>query len=205
VIDVGLPAGPSESIILADAHANPRIVAHDLLIEAEHGSDSASLLITDSKELASTVSSILPKMIEGLPETRREFCERVFSNFGGIVITKDLEEAIDFINDYAPEHIEILVKDPFEVLPRIKNAGEILLGYYTPISASNYVLGTNAILPTGGFAKTYSATSVFDFVKRSYVAYLTKEGFERIKDDIKVLAKYEGFAAHASAIEAREI
>lgn len=206
IVDVGVPAGPSEAIILADADANPKIVAHDLLIEAEHGFDSSSLLVTESKDLVSAVSSIIPKLIEELPLERRKFCEYAFSNSGsgGVIIAKNFEEAISFVNEYAPEHVELLVKNPFDTLSRIENAGEILLGHFTPISSSNYALGTNAILPTGGFAKSSSATSVFDFLKRSYVASLTEEGFKRMIKNVKTLAEYESFAAHGMVIKGRE-
>ena len=109
------------------------------------------------------------------------------------------------MNDYAPEHLELLVSDPLNLVGKIKNAGEILLGAYTPSSAATYAIGVNAVLPTGGFARSFSAVSVFDFLKRATVAYLTKEGFEGVKKTVKTLAHYEDFPAHALAIEEREI
>lgn len=202
-IDVGLPAGPSEAIVLADEHADPRVAALDLLNEAEHGPDSASLLVTHSETLAAQVAQLLPAYLSQLPEWRRAFCERVLGSFGGIVITPDLDASIAFVNDYAPEHLQILVSEPFGVLGRIKNAGEILLGPYASIATSNYCLGLNAILPTGGFARSYSSVSVFDFLKRSGVGYMTRRGMAALGETTALLADYEGFPAHAMAIRKR--
>lgn len=203
-VDVGLPAGPSEAIVLADETTNPRIAALDLLIEAEHGSDSAALLVTHSESVAHQASQFATEYIEKLPQWRREFCQQGLAAYGGIVLTSSLEESIAFINDYAPEHLEVLVKDPMSVVGKIKNAGEILLGDYTPSSMATYAIGVNAVLPTGGFARSYSAVSVFDFLKRSTLAYVTSEGFDRLKKTTQVLAKYEEFPAHGMAIRERE-
>lgn len=203
-VDVGLPAGPSESIILTDEHTDPRLAALDLLIEAEHGPDSAALLVTHSESLALKALEFVSEYLKKLPAWRREFCEKGLSSYGGILLTSSLEESIAFTNDYAPEHLEVLVKDPFSVLGEIKHAGEILLGPYTPIPTANYCLGVNAILPTGGFARSYSAVSVFDFLKRSGIGYLTQEGFDKLKKTAYTLADYEGFPAHAMAILERE-
>ena len=203
-VDVGLPAGPSESIILADAKTDPRIAALDLLIEAEHGPDSAALLVTNSEKVANEALKHLQEYLEKLPEWRRNFCETGLSSYGGIILTSSVEESIAFVNDYAPEHLEVLVEDPFSVLGDIVNAGEILLGEYTPIPTANYCLGVNAILPTGGFARSYSAVSVFDFLKRSGIGYLTKAGFDKLKKTAFTLADYEGFSAHAMAVKERD-
>ena len=203
-VDVGLPAGPSESIILADATTDPRIAALDLLIEAEHGPDSAALLVTDSEKVANEALKHLQEYLARLPEWRRNFCETGLSSYGGIILTSSVEESIAFVNDYAPEHLEVLVEDPFSVLGDIVNAGEILLGQYTPIPTANYCLGVNAILPTGGFARSYSAVSVFDFLKRSGIGYLTKAGFDKLKKTTFTLADYEGFSAHAMAVKERD-
>ena len=203
-VDVGLPAGPSESIILADATTDPRIAALDLLIEAEHGPDSAALLVTDSEKVANEALKHLQEYLARLPEWRRNFCETGLSSYGGIILTSSVEESIAFVNDYAPEHLEVLVEDPFSVLGDIVNAGEILLGEYTPIPTANYCLGVNAILPTGGFARSYSAVSVFDFLKRSGIGYLTKAGFDKLKQTAFTLADYEGFSAHAMAVKERD-
>ena len=203
VVDVGLPAGPSESIILADAYADPRLVALDLLVEAEHGPDSAALIVTHSEDVADQALEILPQYIAQLPQWRQDFVMTVLSNYGGIMLTSSLEESIQFVNEYAPEHLEILAVEPFVVLNQVKNAGEILLGSNTPIPTANYALGLNAILPTGGFARSFSSVSVWDFLKRSGVGYLSREGYESLQGAVATLADYEGFPAHALAIRIR--
>ncbi len=202
-LDVGLPAGPSESIILADENVDPRLAALDLLVEAEHGPDSAALLVTHSRMVAEHALKVLPEYINALPEWRREFVSHVLENYGGILLTNSLEESIQFINDYAPEHLEVLVDEPFITLQKLKNASEILLGHMTPIPTANYALGLNAILPTGGFARTFSSVSVHDFLKRSGVGYLSREGYMRLQETVAELADYEGFPAHAMAIRKR--
>lgn len=203
VIDIGLPAGPSEAIILADDSAQPEIVALDMLIEAEHGPDSSSLLVTHVAALAEEVQQIIPELLLKLPPQRRTFIEEVFNNYGGIVLTESLEESLRFVNDFAPEHLEIITADPFSVFPKIKNAGEILLGPCTPITLANFLAGPNAILPTGSFAKTYSGVSVHDFLKRSSFTFVTPEGLSRVKDKAIHFAEVEGFAAHALALKKR--
>jgi len=203
-VDVGLPAGPSEAVILADGNANPQKVALDLLIEAEHGPDSAAILVTTSKALADAVAEILPVLIKDIPQPRRDYCEKTLSNYGGILVTDNMEDAVDFVNDYAPEHLEVHVREPLTILGQLHNAGEIMLGENTPISISNYCLGTNAVLPTGGFAKVYSSVSVFSFLKRISVSYLTSEGLDKLKTTTKALANYEGFPTHAMAVERRK-
>jgi len=203
-LDVGLPAGPSESIILCDDHADPRFAALDLLVEAEHGPESAALLVTHNRSVAGQVEQLLPGLIAELPEWRRKFVESVLGSYGGILITQSLGDSIAFINDYAPEHLEILTDDPFSTLNRIRNAGEILLGPYTPIPTSNYCLGLNAILPTGGFARSFSSVSVWDFLKRSGIGYLNRQGYETLGKTTAILADYEGFPANAMAIRKRD-
>src|SRR6266516_1415491 len=205
-VDVGLPAGPSESIILADASPDPELLARDLLIEGEHGPDSSSLLVTVSRPLVEVVMSLLPEKMAALPEWRQAFVRTVFEapeGTGGIVLAANMDEAIDFVNEYAPEHLEVQVREPFAILSRLKNAGEILLGHYTPFSTGNYCVGTNAILPTGGFAHTFSCTSVYDFLKRTGIAYLTQEGYATLSETTRRLAEFEGFPAHANAVRER--
>ncbi len=204
VVDVGVPAGPSESIILADEHADPRLCALDLLVEAEHGPDSAALLVTHNRPVADEAARTLPGLIAKLPDWRRAFVETVLGGYGGIMITGSLDESIQFVNEYAPEHLEIMTQDPFVTLNRIRNAGEILLGPYTPIPISNYCLGLNAILPTGTFARSFSAVSVRDFLKSSGVGYLSAEGYAALSDPTATLADYEGFPAHALSIRQRD-
>lgn len=203
VVDVGLPAGPSESIILADETIDPRLAALDLLVEAEHGPESAAILVTHSREVAQHALEVLPSYIAELPEWRRNFVENVLNNYGGILLTNSLEESVAFINEYAPEHLEVLTAEPFITLQQIKNAGEILLGSSTPIPTANYCLGLNAILPTGGFARSFSSVSIWDFLKRSGIGYLSKQGYTALQGITATLADYEGFPAHAMAIRKR--
>jgi histidinol dehydrogenase len=202
-IDPGLPAGPSESIVLADDSADPEKVALDLLIEAEHGSDSSALLITDSEKLAESAAAIIRLKTEALQEPRKTFVRDVLSGYGGIVITDTIEEGADIINEFAPEHLQIKTKDPFDTLSLIRNAGEILLGENTPFSIANYSTGANAVLPTGGGAKTYSAVSVRDFIKYSSVVYATSGGLKDAAGHVKTLADYEGFITHGNALKDR--
>ncbi len=202
-VDVGLPAGPSESIILTGETTDARLAALDLLVEAEHGPESAAILVTHSEEVARAALEILPGYIAELPEWRRKFVENVLSNYGGVLLTSSLDESIQFVNDYAPEHLEVLTAEPFVTLGKLRNAGEILLGHYTPIPTANYCLGLNAILPTGGFARSFSSVSVWDFLKRTGIGYLSKEGYGRLQGITATLADYEDFPAHALAIRKR--
>lgn len=204
ITDVGLPAGPSESIILADAAADPEIAAYDFLIEAEHGPDSCALLVTDSEKLIKKVSELLPAMIEKLPEPRRSFVKTGMGKFGGAVLLDSMKQAVDFVNDFAPEHLEVLTADPFTTMLELKNAGEILLGQHTPITLGNFCLGVDAILPTGGFARSFSGVTVYDFLKRTSIGYATAEGFDALAPTARTLAEYEGFPAHAAAVRMRQ-
>lgn len=205
VFDVGTPAGPSESIILCDAATDAGIAALDLLIEAEHGPDSCALLVTDSVALADRVEALLPALVDDLPEERRDFCRKVLAGYGGIVVAPDADAAIAFVNDFAPEHLEVLVRDPFAAMRRIVNAGEMLLGPHAPITIGNFSLGVNAILPTGGFAKTVSCVTVHDFTKRTSIGYLTEAGYRSIAASSQRFAEYEGFPSHANAIAKRNL
>ena len=203
-IDAGLPAGPSECIILADEKADPEKVALDWMIEAEHGPDSASILVTHSAELVEKAIPIVERQLAKISEKRRDFITKGFSTYGGAIITDSLEESIAFVNEYAPEHMEVMTEKPFEVLPKIKNAGEILLGDYTPVTLCNFVLGPNAILPTGQSAKTYSSVSVQDFLKRSSVGYASRDGFEMVRNHAYRIATVEGFDTHGLAVKERK-
>jgi histidinol dehydrogenase len=202
-VNPGLPAGPSESIVLADGSADPEKAALDLMIEAEHGSDSSAVLITDSEQLAEASAAILRQKTEALPEPRRTFVSDVLSGYGGIIITETIQQAADIVNEYAPEHLQIQTADPFETMKLISNAGEILLGDTTPFSIANYSTGANAVLPTGGGAKTYSAVSVRDFIKYSSVVHATEEGLKSAAAYVKTLADYEGFITHGNALKER--
>jgi histidinol dehydrogenase len=200
VLDCGLPAGPSESIILADATPDPRDIARNLMVEAEHGSDSAALLITDSESLALKVKTHISELGEQLPEPRRTFISDVMSGYGGIIIVESIEEGAGLTNRFATEHLQIRTADPFDTLGLIRNAGEILLGNNVPFSAANYSVGANAVLPTGGHARTWSGISVGDFKKRSSVVYMTESGLSDLRSHAAVLAEYEGFPAHRKAL-----
>ena len=204
-IDGGLPAGPSECIILADENADPEKVALDWMIEAEHGPDSAALLVTHDAELVEKARKIVEVQLTKISDKRREFITINYNTYGGAIITDSLEQSIEFVNDYAPEHMEVMTKDPFVVLPKIKNAGEILLGDYTPVTLCNFVLGPNAILPTGQFAKTYSSVSVNDFLKRSSVGFASKDGFKMVRDYAYKIAQVEGFETHGLAVKERKV
>lgn len=204
IIDPGVPAGPSEAIILADEYADPKKAALDLLIEAEHGPDSAALLVTHSASFADAVELELSERIKMMKsEQRRRYIETVLTRYGGIIVTKSLQDSVSFVNAYAPEHMEVLVREPWALLPRLRNAGEVLLGEWTPITLCNFLLGTNAILPTGGGARTVSAVSLHDFLKRTSIGFATKEGFERVRERAALFADWEGFEAHARAVRER--
>ncbi|MGA2614663.1 MAG: histidinol dehydrogenase [Spirochaetia bacterium] len=205
VVDVGLPAGPSESMIIADESADAHRVALDLLIEAEHGADSQALLVTPAEGTAREVAGLLPKLAASLPEPRATYVREVFANYGGIIVTADIDEALAVANEVAPEHLQIATADPLATLSGVRNAGEILLGQDTPFSLANYAIGANAVLPTGGKARSFSPLSVRDFLKYSSVAYLTAQGHQALRGAAITLADYEGFPAHAMALRERRM
>ena len=200
-IDPGLPAGPSESIVLADSSANPEIAALDLLIEAEHGPDSSAFLVTDSRSVADSVRRAIPDLWERMGEQRAGFTKAVLSGpRGGIVLAPNMDEAVRFTNDYAPEHLEVLAAEPMDYLGKLHHAGEILLGENTPITLGNFVIGPNCVLPTGGHARSWSPLSVLDFMKRTSIAHVTRRGYDTLAPHARTLASYEGFEAHANAV-----
>jgi len=201
IVDPGPPAGPSESVILCDAAADVEIAARELLVEAEHGEDSAALLVTHSSTLATTVVDRLAGLVGTLPETRAQHCKAVLSHYGGIVITEGLQDSISFVNEYAPEHLRVLAENPFELLPEITHAGEVLLGENTSIAFGNFSIGVNAILPTGRNARTYSCMGVDELLKRSSFAYVSAAGVRSVGPTAVELARYEGFPAHAEAAQ----
>ncbi len=203
-VDVGLPAGPSESIVLADSSADPWKVALDLLVESEHGSDSSAVLITDSEDLAEQAAAVIEKLIEDLPEPRKTFVTDVFGGYGVILLTDTIEEGAEIVNTFAPEHLQIQTAEPFHTLSMIRNAGEILLGSNIPFSAANYATGVNAVLPTGGNAKTFSAVSVRDFIKYSSVVFATETGYRDFEKHVTAIADYEGFITHGNALKLRK-
>lgn len=200
-LDPGIPAGPSESIVFADESADARLAALDLLIEAEHGPDSSAYLVTTSAKIASDAIEWVNRFWEKMSPKRVDFSKTVLCGpRGGVLLAESVQSAMDFINDYAPEHLEILGAEPFEYLGQVRNAGEILLGHSTPMSIANFVLGPNAVLPTSFGAKTVSALSVHDFMKRSSVGYVTSKAYPAMAAMGRELALYEGFDAHALAL-----
>lgn len=201
VLDTGTPAGPSESIILADDTADGRVCALDLLIESEHGPDSSAFLVTSSRTVAEAALAAIPGFWQRMGAQRVAFSSTVLCGpRGGVVLAPDMDAACAFVNDYAPEHLLIHGDEPFQWLGRIRHAGEILLGKHTPITLGNFVLGPNAVLPTSGWAKTFSPLSVFDYMKRTGVGYVTSAGYPELARHARVLATYEGFEAHANAV-----
>jgi histidinol dehydrogenase len=204
VIDPGVPAGPSECIILADDSCQPHTAALDLIIESEHGPDSSAYLVTSCESVARAVAGHLPRLWADMEPQRAEFSRAVLCGpRGGVLLVRDLDAAIDFINDYAPEHLELMTRGPMGLLERIRHAGEVLLGAHTPVTLGNFVLGPNAVLPTNRSARTASPLSVHDFMKRSSVGYVTPEGFADLARHALVLARYEGFDGHARALSQR--
>ena len=201
LIDTGTPAGPSETIVFADETTDGRLAALDLLIEAEHGDDSSAFIVTTSRDVADTALAAFPTYWHRMSAQRVNFTKAVLaSSRGGILLAKDAAEAMAFINDYAPEHLQILSKEPRKYLPMIKNAGEILLGEHTPSTLGNFVLGPSHVLPTGGWAKTFSALSVHDFMKRTSVVEVTAQAYPELAKHAAIIARYEGFDAHANAV-----
>jgi histidinol dehydrogenase len=200
-VDVGTPAGPSECIVLADSSINPALAALDLLIEVEHGFDSSGYLVTWDTSLAEAARKALPGFIERLGEERRAYASTVLSGpMGGIILARDEDDAIAFINDYAPEHLQILSRTPERYAEKIRHAGEILLGEHAPSTLANFVVGPSHVLPTGGWARTGSALSVHDFLKRTSLVKVTREGYDLLAPHAETFAHYEGFDAHANAV-----
>lgn len=201
VLDPGISAGPSECIILADDTANGKIAALDLGIESEHGSDSSVFLVTPSQRVVDEVLASMESVWNQLGEQRQGYSRDVLcGKRGGIVLTNTMSEAIDFVNQYAPEHLEILAEEPFDYLGSIVNASEILLGENTPVSIGNFALGANAVLPTNAQAKTVSPLSVFDYLKRNSIGHITRKGYAEIAKHSLRIAQCEGFDGHGLAV-----
>jgi len=201
LIDPGLPAGPSEVIVMADETANPSVAALDLIIESEHGADSSAFLVTWSKTVADHARKMIPEYWEKMSEGQAAHSRAVLGGpRGGIVYTPDAQSAYDFINDYAPEHLQVLSKQPWEHLSHIRNAAEILLGEHAAGSIANYMMGPNCVLPTSGAAHTRSPLGVHDFLKGCSVGQLTKTAFDEMAPKTHRFATYEGFDAHANAV-----
>ncbi|MFT4730216.1 MAG: histidinol dehydrogenase [Granulosicoccus sp.] len=200
-IDPGLPAGPSETIILADESANPLIAALDMTIESEHGPDSSSFLVTWDRQFAETVCKAIPRYWDKQNETLAGYSSTVLSGQrGGIVLVANATEAYAFINDYAPEHCQVLSKTPYEHLAHIRNASEILLGEHAAGSIANYMMGPNCVLPTSAAARTHSPLGVHDFMKTCSVGHMTASGYAEMAPHTHRFATYEGFDGHANAV-----
>lgn len=200
-VDIDMVAGPSEVLIVADDMSNPVWVAADLLSQAEHDVMASSILVTTSKVLAEKVMSALETQISGLE--RRDIIKKSLEDYGAIILVKDINDALCIANEIAPEHLELAVQNPFEILPMVKNAGAIFLGHTAPEPLGDYMAGPNHVLPTSGTARFFSPLSVDDFVKKMSVLYYSRERLEEIKDDIIRLAEAEGLTAHANSIKVR--
>jgi histidinol dehydrogenase len=199
-LPIDVPAGPSEIAVLADESANPRMVALDLISQAEHLGGIA-VLVTMSRKVSESVAKELQKAIKTVPN-----CEMVAQNLtenSCMVVCRDIQEAVGFVNDFAPEHLEVLFNDGWNVAEQIMSAGLILVGDYTPVAASDYCLGTVHILPTEGFSHVYSGLSVFDFIKRFNIVECSKQGLLKVIKTAKVMAEAEGLLNHSLAVEGR--
>ncbi len=201
VVDIDSIAGPSEIIVLADDTADPAYVAADLLSQAEHDEMASAVLVTPSAALAQAVAEELESQLALLP--RREIAGQSLADYGAILTVDTLEEGIAVVNRMAPEHLEVIVEEPFRYLGKIENAGAIFLGPYSSESVGDYFAGPNHVLPTNGTARFSSALSVDDFVKKSSVIYYSKEALLRDAAQISALARFEGLQAHARAVEIR--
>ena len=203
VLDTGTPAGPSELIVLADETADGRLAALDLIIESEHGADSSAFLVTWDRRVAEDAMAAIPEFWGQMGKQRVSYSAAVLGGpMGGIVLARDEDEAIEFCNDYAPEHLGVHSEEPFQYLGRLRHAGEILLGKHTPPTLGNFVIGVNHVLPTGGWARTGSPLTVHDFMKRTSVAYVTAKAYPQLAQHAHAIATYEGFDGHANAVSA---
>ena len=200
-VSIDSVAGPSEVMVLADETANPRYVAADLLSQAEHDEMASSILVTTSEELANKVSEEVEEFIKVL--SRKEIIRKSVDNYGYILVAKNLQEAIDTVNEIASEHLEIVTANPFDTMTKIKNAGAIFLGEYSSEPLGDYFAGPNHVLPTNGTAKFFSPLSVDDFIKKSSIIYYSKEALEPVSKDIIAFAESEKLTAHANSIRVR--
>ena len=200
-VSIDSVAGPSEILVLADETANPRYVAADLLSQAEHDELASAILVTTSEELANKVSEYVDMFVSKLK--RKEILQKSLDNYGYILVTDTMQAAIDTANDIASEHLEIVTKNPFDTMSRIKNAGAIFLGENSSEPLGDYFAGPNHVLPTNGTAKFFSPLSVDDFIKKSSIISYSREALEPLSEDIQKFAKAEGLTAHANSIRVR--
>ena len=194
-------AGPSEIMVLADETANPRFVAADLLSQAEHDEMASAILVTTSETLAEQVSMEVDKFVTTL--SRKEIIQKSLDNYGYILVADTMQDAIDTVNEIASEHLELVTKNPFETMTKIRNAGAIFIGEYSSEPLGDYFAGPNHVLPTNGTAKFFSPLSVDDFIKKSSIIYYSREALSEIHEDIESFAKSESLTAHANSIAVR--
>lgn len=194
-------AGPSEILVLADESANPRYVAADLLSQAEHDELASAILVTTSEALADQVSAEIDKFVEEL--SRKDIITKSLDNFGYMLVADSMEDALDAVNQIASEHLEIVTKNPFEIMTKVQNAGAIFMGEYSSEPLGDYFAGPNHVLPTNGTAKFFSPLSVDDFIKKSSIIYYSREALEPIHQDIIAFAEAEQLTAHANSIRVR--
>ncbi len=194
-------AGPSEILVLADESATPRYVAADLLSQAEHDELASAILITTSEELAQKVSAEVDAFVKVLE--RREIIQKSLDNYGYILVAPDMDTAVEAANEIASEHLEILTKNPFDTMTKIRNAGAIFLGEYSSEPLGDYYAGPNHVLPTNGTAKFFSPLNVDDYVKKSSIISYSREALEKVHEDIELFARKEGLTAHANSIHVR--
>ncbi|OYT53265.1 MAG: histidinol dehydrogenase [Candidatus Altiarchaeales archaeon ex4484_2] len=198
-VDIDMPAGPSEVLVIADESANPGFIAADVLAQAEHDPSAQSIVVTTSKEIAEKVLEEIGKQLKDL---KRKELKQSLKN-SAIILTRDVEECIEFANLYAPEHLEILTKNPEDTVKEIRNAGAVFIGPYSPVAAGDYASGGNHVLPTGGTARFASELSVRDFLRNMSIQHLTKEGLSKLRHTICEIAGAEGFQAHKKSIDKR--
>ena len=202
-VDIDFPAGPSEVLIIADETGNPDYIAMDMMAQAEHDPNAACVLVTTSKNIATKVDRSIKELVNRMQ--RSEIIIESLEKYGIIAIAESIDEAVNFSNDYAPEHLIIMTKDPEVVLNDIKNAGSIFLGELTPVSAGDYGSGTNHVLPTSGCAKMYSGLSADSFIKKPTVQRLSDKGVLNLNEMVTTLAEYEGLYAHAESFKKRVV
>lgn len=201
--DIDMLAGPSEILIVADKTADPAYTAADMLSQAEHDMLASSIVITDSPELAEKVAVEAEKQLKVLP--REEITRASLDRNGMIIITEDIMQAVELANVSAPEHMEVLTEQPFQLLPYIRHAGAVFLGAYSPEPLGDYFAGPNHVLPTGGTARYYSVLNVETFMKRTSIISYTQEQLDGVSDDVIRLAEAEGLQAHANAVKLRKL
>ncbi|HZJ84837.1 MAG TPA: histidinol dehydrogenase [Syntrophomonadaceae bacterium] len=201
-VNIDMLAGPSEILIIAGKEANPAFLAADMMSQAEHDVLARSILVTDSEELCDRVEAELKQQIVHMP--RKDIIKESLNNYGAFILAADIDEACRVANIIAPEHLELMVENPFDLLNKIKDAGAIFMGEYSPEPVGDYYAGPNHILPTGGTAKFYSPVTVDTFMKASSIIYYSKEGIQAHADDIIKIATVEGLTAHANSVRLRK-